>query len=398
MKIFDGRLALIAPNLASYPEGGGHWSWFLQYAYGLRDLNIEFFWLEFITQDLQPSYAEHSWIPKSLRLIGQHGFLDNYRLVLHRPDPCFFNATDSIVLGGSGPNLREIIGSCEAVWSFAGAGPREILSQFRKVVLIDVDPGHLQVGNMQLGQTLDAFDVCCTVGLNYNDKSCMAPKLGRQWFTFPQVVHLPLWKADHTEPRREAPITTITSWAWDWLEYNGQLISVSKRDAYLRYLDLPRRSMRGLQLAVDVGDDRETHDRSVLQSHGWMVVDPYTISGSVQAYQTYIQKSAAELCCPKPIYRELRTGWMSDRSAAYLASGRPVIMEDTGFDPSNIAKGGLLTFHDMESAAEAIRIVFSNYKHHSRRARLIAEELCSGRRVLPMLIDQTFASLPDQQY
>jgi glycosyltransferase involved in cell wall biosynthesis len=169
-----------------------------------------------------------------------------------------------------------------------------------------------------------------------------------------------------------------------WLD--GRVLSVSKRSAYLKYAALPQLARRPFELAVNIGQNDITNDRELLRGCGWKVVDPHEVTGSPSSYQRYIANSRAEILCPKPIYRELKTGWFSDRSVCYLASGRPVIAEETGFSERIPTGNGLLAFHNIEEAAAAVTDIDSNYSRHSRAARELAEEFFDYRRCLDAML------------
>jgi hypothetical protein len=179
-----------------------------------------------------------------------------------------------------------------------------------------------------------------------------------------------------------------------WL--GDRVLSRSKRDAYLRYLDLPARTGLPFELAANIDPGDETGDRALLASHGWNWVHPHAKAGTPSAYRSYIAGSRAEFLCPKPIYAELRTGWFSDRSVCYLATGRPVVCEDTGF-PERIPTGaGLFAFGDTEEAAAAVEDVHANYARHKAAARELAVELFDSRRRLAEMVEASLSAGPSR--
>ena len=147
---------------------------------------------------------------------------------------------------------------------------------------------------------------------------------------------------------------SITQWTWDEIWYGKRVLSTSKRDAFLRYLEMPRRTGRTFELAANIHPKDTTGDRERLLNRGWKLVHPHRVARSPAIYQAYIHRSRAEFSCPKPIYRELKTGWFSDRSAAYLASGRPVLAENTGFEDHLPTGSGLISFHDFDEAQAGV--------------------------------------------
>ena len=158
------------------------------------------------------------------------------------------------------------------------------------------------------------------------------------------------------------------------------------------YLGLPRRAGRAFELAVNLAPDDRTGDRERLLANGWRLVHPHVVAGSPSHYQRYLAASRAEIACPKPIHRELRTGWFSDRSACYLASGRPVLFEDTGTGAWLPAGRGLILVRGVEEAAAAVAAIDADWARHSRAAREIAAEFLDARRCLPAMLDASLAS------
>lgn len=385
---WQGRLVLLA-YLARYTQGGGHWSWFLQYLLGLRELAIDFHWIDFLAigGDRQATDAA---VNEYLRRVKRYGLEDRCHLILHHKDHEPLDDPAAIIIGRQHMPMGEIIAGADAVWSFAACNPGGFIERFRRKVLLDVDPGHLQVSYQQLGWNLDNYDAHWTIGLNIGSPHCAVPTLGRHWQIFSQPVHLPSWPlVSSGESARQLPITTITHWHWEELDLNGRRLSVSKRDAYLRYLQLPRAIPHEVRIAGQIFDVPGYEDATLLEKNGWRILDPYAVADSELSYRNFIQASSAELCCPKPIHSELSTGWFSDRSAAYLASGRPVFMEDTGLDLLMENGYGLKLFRDLNSAVEAVNEVYADYGRHAKAARRIAEEVFASHLVLPPLLDDS---------
>ena len=166
------------------------------------------------------------------------------------------------------------------------------------------------------------------------------------------------------------------------MTFAGRQLSISKRDAYCEYLELARRTGQPLELAANIWVDKTTDERQILTGAGWRWVDPHQVAGTPSAYQQYISGSRAEICCPKPIYRQLKTGWLSDRSAAYLASGRPVLMGETGISDHFPTDFGLTTFQTLEDAAGRICEINRDYTRHCHAARNFAEDFLDSRQCL----------------
>jgi hypothetical protein len=228
-------------------------------------------------------------------------------------------------------------------------------------------------------------DVFLTVGTKIHDTDCEVPRLGLTWHRFMPFVYLPMWDVA-PDPGEDAPFTSVTQWTWEQLWMDGRVLSVSKRDAYLGYLTLPQKTTHPFELAANIHPRDDTGDRELLLAHGWKLVDPHRVAGSPVHYQRYIRRSRGEFQCPKPIHKCLRTGWFSDRSVAYLASGRPVLAEDTGFSAHIPAERGLVCFKDLPEAVAGVHEIDGNYAAHSRAARDLAEEYFNSEKWLPSML------------
>ncbi|HEV8342538.1 MAG TPA: hypothetical protein VGR30_09235 [Candidatus Binatia bacterium] len=370
-------------SFASYPQGGGHWSCFLQYLFGLNALGHDVFWLE-VLRSCGNGGRDQRLINIFLKRFQRYGYKDRCALLLydeHITEPTL-EAADAF--GMSKSRVREIAQDADLLWNFACGLPQPLLSMFKRRVLIDGDPGHLQVSaTSEMG--IHNHHAFLSVGTKLHDADCEVPTLGVKWHRFIQFVFLPLWDVA-PDPGEDAPFTSVTHWTWEELELKGRALSVSKRAAYLRYIDLPERTGRPFELAANIHPNDPTGDRELMLKMGWKLVNPYRVARSPSTYQNYIKKSRAEFSCPKPIHRELKTGWFSDRSAGYLASGRPVLAEDTGFSQHLPTGHGLLCFNNLEEALAGVAEIDRDYPQHMRAARELAEEYLDSKKRLPAML------------
>jgi hypothetical protein len=261
-----------------------------------------------------------------------------------------------------------------------------VLPLFGRRAYVDGDPGIAQLSALDWDMGFQHHEVFLTTGMNLHAPGCEVPTLGLRWHPFPPVVHLPMWRPA-PDPGPAAPFTSVTQWGWGEFWWNGRAIGADKRWAYLPYLDLPRATGLRFELAANIAPDDDTGDRELLLGHGWRLSDPHRVARSLPAYRSYIRRSRGEIGCCKPIYRELRTGWFSDRSACYLASGRPVLAEDTGFGDHLPAGEGLVAFTSLEEAAAGAAEIAGDWARHARAARAIAEEHLDARKVLPAMLE-----------
>jgi hypothetical protein len=180
----------------------------------------------------------------------------------------------------------------------------------------------------------------------------------------------------------------VTNWdvsLWD-LEYRGRRIRWSKAEEWRKVVDLPVRTSQRLELATElVNVPRE--DRALFRSNGWHLVEARPFSADpFGPYRDYIRRSFAELTVAKDQNVQLRSGWFSERSACYLAAGRPVVTQDTGFGTVLPTGEGLFAFTDREEAVAAVGAIRSDHARHSRAANEIAREYFDAGKVLAKLL------------
>jgi len=378
------RIVLGNSNLAKYPHGGGHWSWFLQYPLGLKSLGDDVLWLELLGSSGDRSRDLHL-IKNFFRRLAAYDLDQQGALLLFEGDLELQPFERSEVFGRSREDLVQVIQSADLLLNFCGSVRQPLLTLFKRRAFLDFDPGHLQVTASEWDYGLREHDVLLTIGSRIHALDCAIPTLGFKWRTFEPIAYLPMWQAT-PDPGPTAPFSSVTQWTWEELAWQGALISVSKRAAYLEYLELPRLAGRRFELAANIGEADPTRDRELLERHGWTVADPHRTSGSPADYQKYIQGSRAEFMCAKPIHVVMKTGWFSDRSIAYLASGRPVLAQETGFGERLPTGLGLLAFRDLAEAVAGVAEIDGNYARHSRAAREIAEASFDSRKCLRALL------------
>lgn len=384
MSLSSIKIVLGNSSLVGYPQASGLWIIFIQYVLGLKALNHDVYWLELYRSSGKKD-IDHELINIFFERMKFYGIDDRCILLLQEKDIEVLTIENARIYGKSYTQLKEIIESADILWNFANALKKPILSLFKNRALIDIDPGHLQVSALEWDMGQYDHEIFLTVGSKINDADCEIPDLGLKWHTFNPFVYLPIWKAT-PDPGSQAPFTSITQWNWGELWLGDKVLSISKRDAYLKYLELPGLAHHPFELAVNIHKEDSTGDRELLSSHDWKIVDPHNVAESPCSYQNYIMRSRAELLCPKPIFRELKTGWFSDRSACYLASGRPVLAEDTGFSDHYPVGSGLLSFQNLEEAIADVTEIDKNFAHHSKAAREIAEDILDSSKCLNRML------------
>jgi hypothetical protein len=382
----DPLRIVLGNGSAGYLQGGGHWIIRVQYMLGLRALGHHPILLDLLCSSGN-HHTDEAIISSFFNRLEEYGLKECGALLLLQDDKGEQNLEASCAYGKSMLEIKEIIRSADLLWNDCCAIRQPLLGMFRHRVLMDLDPGHLQVSALTADQDIQHHQVVFTIGKKMHDADCEVPTLDLHWRTCTPFVYMPLWQVT-ADPGPNAAFTSVTHWTWGGeLWWQDRLLSVSKRDAYLRYIELPQRVRRPFEIAAQIEHDDDTGDRENLERHGWRVVHPWEVAGSPEAYQHYIGGSRAEISCPKPIFRELKTGWFSDRSVCYLASGRPVLAEDTGFTDYLPTGKGLVAFRDMEEAVAGVVSIDSDYHQHARAARALAEEFFDSRRCLTAILD-----------
>jgi hypothetical protein len=375
---------LVAGAIAAHPLGGGGNTWaFLQWVLGFRRLGFDTYYIEHIEEqrcidsERQPVAFAESANARYFAEVMQRFGLDGCAALIEIDGPGH--------VGLSRHELEELAGGTDLLVNISGRFHlSSISSQVRYRMYVDLDPGFVQIWQTQysVDMNLPGHELYVTVGLNLGAPDCPMPTCERQWQpSLPPVV------LDHWEtalPSRPA-YTTVADWrGYGPVEWNGVWYG-QKAQEFVRIIDLPRRS--GVQLELCLAIHPDEPQRQALIEHGWHLVSPRLHAATPDSYRDYIQASRGEVTAVKHGYAAGRTGWFSDRSACYLAAGRPVIMQDTGFGSHLPTGAGLLTFTDLDGAADALANVEANYHHHASAARQLARRHFDSDVVLTRLVD-----------
>ena len=252
-------------------------------------------------------------------------------------------------------------------------------------IFVDLAPGKTQVyeTEYELDQGLTQHDLFYTVGLNIGRPSCVIPTGGLEWRAWKHPVPLSLWP-----PAVNASATrfsTISGWAGKETFILDGRYSGEKSNQWQSFLDVPKRAQQDMEIALRLPEGYEEDARS-MEEHGWTISDPLGLRDLID-YQRFVRASRGEFTVANQRYTEYRSGWFSERSARYLASGKPVIVQSTGFEDHVPAGRGVLTYTTLDEAVEAIEAVNSNYLDHCEAARAIAEEHFDGAALLAQMLE-----------
>jgi hypothetical protein len=262
---------------------------------------------------------------------------------------------------------------------------RDWVSEVPVRAFIDTDPLFVQVRNLTDEKSrahASAHNVFFTFAVNIRNGTARIPDDGFNWRPTRQPVVLDMWNVETPPP--SAPYTTVMQWqSYPALEYAGKRYAM-KAESFEPFFDLP--SMTAAPLEIALGG--EAAPRSALRSKRWRLQNPLEVARMPGDFQNYLRASRGELAVAKHGYVESNSGWFSERSANYLASGRPVITQETGFSEWLPTGDGLFSFTDSGEAVEAIDAIERDYAHHSTAARRLAEEHFDSDMVLTRLIEE----------
>jgi hypothetical protein len=285
-------------------------------------------------------------------------------------------------------HLREALSGADLLFNISGHVRTDlVLDSVRRRAYVDQDPVYTQLWHTAYGANLnlERHDVLFTVGANVGTPHSPVPSGDLAWHHCPPVVIPEIWP--FRPDRTSMPFTTVASWGrFADLHHRGTSYG-SKREQFRLLADLPRAAGQVMELALrDLSDDDE--DVALLRAGGWTVSDSRRLA-TLSAYRGFIARSRAEIGVAKGAYVDGAAGWLGDRSCHYLASGRPVLTSWTGLERLVPSGRGLLTFHGLEDAAEAVAAINRDYVLHRGAARKLAEDVFSYRKVLPAMIATT---------
>ncbi|HEV3401660.1 MAG TPA: hypothetical protein VG078_07540 [Acidimicrobiales bacterium] len=381
--------------LTKIPVGGVMWL-VRQYAIGFQRLGFDVYYVEahgrvpsmFMQHPHEDANAKAAaFIADQMRPLGMD---DRWAFhAVHDGGRCF---------GMSRPHLRQLYREAALVINLhGGTVPLEEHAAGGRLVYMGTDPVELELelhrGEQHAIDFLEPHVAFFTWGLNYGSADCKLPWSER--FTFvpsPPPVVLDLWQGV-SEGAEATAFTTVGNWRQPWRQvmFEGEVYTWSKHHEFEKILDLPRRVDQAFELALS---SYEEEDRRLLEDYGWRVRPGLAISTDATSYRGYVAGSRGELTAAKDQNVRLRTGWFSERSATYLAAGRPVIQQDTGFGNAIPTGAGVFGFSGVDDAAEAVEAINADYDRHRRAATDVARSFFNYDVVLTDLLDHAGVEVP----
>jgi len=385
MQIAKPKVIVVLGIMGAIPVAGVAWQT-IHYLVGLRRLGYDVYYVE--TTGVWPYNAinDDCTFPVTFldRLLSRFHFREKWAYCAsHSDGRCY---------GLSQLQIEKLYARADAIINLSGG---TVLRDEHKIcpkrIYLETDPVISQIRVATKDQpTIDylaAHTNHLSFGENLGQPDCDVPVRCFSYQRTRQPVVLDFWEApDNPMVRR---FTTIAHWDQSGKDmmYQGERYSWSKHSEFVKFLELPRHTPQEFALALALDDPATVQPTAhLLASHGWFVEDALEKSQNLDSYQDYIWQSRGEFTVAKDMNVRLRSGWFSDRSACYLAAGKPVVTQETGFSKFLPTGMGLFAFHSLDEVLTAIEAINSDYPKHSRAAKEIAAEYFGAEKVLRQLV------------
>jgi YHS domain-containing protein len=398
------RRIVVVGTVASNPYSGMAWM-HMQITAGLQRLGHDVYYMEVTSvwpydpiRQMKVNDSDYA-LPYLARIAEKFGLSDRWAYRRSYADKEWF--------GLSQKKAEALLADADVVLNVAGATRLRTKEDLRvgRLVYFGTDPVYHEItyadGDRIARRTIDQHDDFVTYGENIGNSDCPIPPLPRLRSKTRQPVLLDFWQSGSPAKKE---FTTVCNWkqAGHDVHYRGETYYWSKHREFLKFIDLPRRLGQPIELAMGLADASivrpgfgeiipasglSADERCLLETNGWQLIDAPPFTADPWRYREYVQASRGEFTVARDQNVRLRSGWFSERSACYLAAGRPVITQDTGFGSVLPTGEGLFGFNTMDEILAAFEAVNSNYERHSRAARGIAEEYFRAETVLAKVLE-----------
>jgi hypothetical protein len=393
---------VVVGTLASNPYAGMAWM-HMQITAGFQRLGHDAYYLETTStwpydpvRQLKVCDSDYSLpylarVAESFGLAGRWAYRRSY--------------SDKAWLGLSSHKAQDLLAHSDAVFNVAGATRfAEEGLRVGRLVYFGTDPVYPEIafanGDVDTRALLAEHAEVVTYGENIGTGDCAIPPLPRLKSRTRQPILLDLWRSG---PPSKVEFTTLANWKQDGrdVQYRGETYHWSKDREFLKFIDLPSRIEQPIELATNLKGPRTSDARTgeavralgldtdvylLLKDNGWKLVHGPDFTTDPWRYRDYVRASRAEFTVARDLNVRLRSGWFSERSACYLAAGRPVVTQDTGFATVLPTGAGLFAFNTMDEILAAFEAINSDYERHSRAARAVAEEYFRAETVLAQVL------------
>jgi len=380
---------VISPdNVANFPDGGGHFWVYMQYAQGLIRSGCDVYWLERFHRGADPDRDART-LATFFQRMARFG-LDGKVVLYSLDDRADSTEASFEYIGMTRSQAEAVLRRADLLLNFHYAIDPRLLACPRRTALVDIDPGLLQLW-MSTGQLrVSPHDRYFTTGETVGTAVARFPDCGLDWIRIRPPVCLDLWPYVY-DPRCEAFTTVAGWWAGLWIKQieDGKevLHENTKRVSFREFVALPRLTRQVLELALYLADG-DGADRELFESQGWRVRHSRDVAGTPELYRAYIQASRGEFSCAKPSCMKFQNAWVSDRTLCYLASGKPAVVQHTGPSAYLPNGDGLFRFTTLEEAAAALDDVCSDYERQCRAAREIAAAYFDATQVVAKIMSE----------
>jgi hypothetical protein len=398
------RRIVVVGTLASNPYAGMAWM-HMQITAGLRRLGHNVYYFEVTStwpydplRNTKVGDSDYA-LPYLARVSKSFGLENRWAYRRSYSDGAWF--------GLSRNQAEELLRQADAVLNVAGASRfRDKSLSVGRLVYFGTDPVYDEIafanGDPAVRATVEEHDDFVTYGENIGNVDCSVPRFSRLRAKTRQPVLLDLWQSG---PPSRQEFTTVGNWRQEGreIEFRGESYYWSKDREFLKFITLPKMTRQPLELAMNLNDAQSIRHgrgevvralgvssdaRQMLESNGWRLANSHALTTDPWPYRDYVRASRGEFTVARDLHVRLRSGWFSERSACYLAAGRPVITQDTGFGSILPTGEGLFAFNTLDEILTAFENINSDYDRHSRAARAIAEEYFRAETVLAAVLDK----------
>jgi hypothetical protein len=384
----SGPNVVVAGALANKPANGGE-AWVrMSWARGLERLGCEVTFVEQISDaHCTDGNGQHAAFEASENLQWFRDVTRTFGMGARASLICDTRETDGIQF----PDMLDIAADADLLVNISGHLHDEALKKaFRNRAYVDIDPGFTQFwhadGNR--GARLDGHERYFTIGENIGSSGCPIPTGQLPWRATRQPLVLEDWPVVPSPPVEDAWFTTVATWRGPFgpIERDRRRFGL-KAHEFRKYITIPELVEARFRAALAIHPS-ERDDIELLRAHGWHLADPRRAAGTAEGFAQFVAGSTAEFSVAQGIYVETSSGWFSDRTTRYLATGRPALVQDTGFSRQLPAEKGLVAFSTLAEAIEGARAILDDYEAHASAARAVAEGYFDSDVVLARFLNE----------
>jgi hypothetical protein len=377
---------VVSGALASKPMNGGNAWTRLSWVLGFKQLGFDVTFVEEISSAACVDRTGHPiGFEESSNLMFFQEVVDQFKLEGSAALVC---DDGQRTWGMSRSEVDDVAEEADLLFNMSGHLHGSLRRRFRRSAFFDDDPGFTQFwwAQRNAGARLEGHQYWFTIGENLGLESCSIPTGGIPWRTTRVPVTLGEWPVAAAKER--ARFTTVATWRGPYgpVHYGGHAYGLKVHE-FRKFMDLPARVPLQFELALDIGA-AEVDDLEALHRNGWKLVDPHRVARGPLEFQRYIQSSGAEFSVAQGVYVATGSGWFSDRSIRYLASGKPVLVQDTGFSRNYPVGEGLVAFSTPDQAVAGAERITADYDRHASAARALAEEYFDARVVVAKVCEE----------